>query len=122
MTLRRRKDLYVKHFGFQRSRTFRPGKPQSIRDVKAGLAVRLELYPSDSVNAGQKGGEQGVGFKHLAFDAPKLEPAIESLRADGIEPDPITDISKHIPGGRVVFFRDPEGNLIEFLEGYYDEE
>ena len=30
-------------------------------------------------------------FKYLAFDAPKLEPAIES-RADGIEPDPIEDL------------------------------
>ena len=85
-------------------------------------SIRLELYPSDSADADQKGGEQGVGFKHLAFDAPKLELAIQSLRADGIEPDPITDISKHIPGCRVVFFRDPEGNLIEFMEGYRDEE
>jgi hypothetical protein len=36
-------------------------------------SIRLELYPSDSANADQKGGEQGVGFKHLAFDAPKPE-------------------------------------------------
>ena len=110
--------FYVKHFG---SRTFRPGKPNQFVMLKLG-SVRLELFPSYSANAGQKGGEQGVGFKHLAFDASKLEPAIESLRADGIEADPITDISKHIPGCRVVFFRDPEGNLIEFMEGYYDEE
>ena len=112
--------FYVKHFGFQRSRTFRPGKPNRFVMLKLA-SVRLELYPSDSTNADQNGGEQSVGVKHLAFDAPKLEPAIESLRADGIEPDPIVDISKHIPGGRVVFFRDPEGNLIEFIEGYYDE-
>lgn len=113
--------FYVKHFGFQRSRTFRPGKPNQFVMLKLG-SIRLELYPSDSANADQKGGEQGVGFKHLAFDAPKLEPTIQSLRADGIEPDPITNISKHIPGCRVVFFRDPEGNLIEFMEGYRDEE
>ena len=113
--------FYVKHFGFQRSRTFRPGKPNQFVMLKLG-SIRLELHPSDSANADQKGGEQAIGFKHLAFDALKLEPAIESLRADGIEPDPITDISKHIPGCRVVFFRDPEGNLIEFMEGYYDEE
>ena len=113
--------FYVKHFGFQRSRIFRPGKPNQFVMLKLG-SVRLELYPSDSANADQKGGEQPVGFKHLAFDAPQLEPVIESLRADGIEPDPIVDISKHIPGSRVVFFRDPEGNLIEFLEGYRDEE
>ena len=113
--------FYVKYFGFQRSRTFRPGKPNQFVMLKLG-SVRLELYPSDSVNADQKGGEQPVGFKHLAFDASQLEPVIESLRADGIEPDPIVDLSKHIAGCRVVFFRDPEGNLIEFLEGYRDEE
>jgi glyoxylase I family protein len=113
--------FYVKHFGFQRSRTFRPGQPNEFVMLKLG-SIRLELHSSDSANADQKGGEQAIGFKHLAFDALKLEPAIESLRADGIEPDPITDISKHIPGCRVVFFRDPEGNLIEFMEGYCDEE
>ena len=53
---------------------------------------------------------------------PKLESAIEPLRADGIEPDPIQDVGEVIPGLRVVFFRDPEGNIIEFLEGYRDEE
>lgn len=89
--------------------------------LKLGSA-RLELYPSDSANVDQKGGEQVVGFKHLAFDTPKLEPVLESLRADGIEPDPITDVSEHIPGCRVVFFHDPEGNIIEFIEGYRDEE
>ena len=106
----------MKHFGFQRSPTFRAGKPNQFVMLKLG-SVRLELYPSDSANADQKGGEQGVGFKHLSFDAPKLELAIESLRADGIEPDPIEDVSEHIPGCRVVFFRDPEGNIIEFIEG-----
>jgi hypothetical protein len=72
-------------------------------------------------SADQRGGEQTVGFNHLAFDVPKLEPAIASLRAAGMEPDPIADISKHISGCRVVFFRDP-GNVIEFMEGYYDKE
>ena len=62
------------------------------------------------------GGEQGIGFRHLAFEASRLEPVIESLRADGIESDPIIDISHHIPGCRVAFCRDPEGNLIEFVE------
>ena len=77
--------FYVKRFGFQRSRTFRPGKTNQFVMLRLG-SVRLELYPSGAANIDQKGGEQGVGFKHLAFDAPKLEPAIESLRADGIEP------------------------------------
>jgi glyoxylase I family protein len=90
--------------------------------VKLG-SVRLELFRADLAKAEhQKGGEQGIGFKHLAFEAPRLEPAIEALRADGIEPDPIIDMGQVIPGCRIVFFRDPEGNFIELMEGYRDEE
>ena len=114
MTLPRRKDstLSISASG---ARHLSTGQAESICYVKTRLDSTGTL-PSDSVNADQKGGEQRVGFKHLVFDVPKLEPALESLLADGIQPDPITDISKHIPGGRVIFFRDPEGNLFEFLE------
>jgi glyoxylase I family protein len=82
----------------------------------------LELFPTDSAKTEhQKGGEPAIGFKHLAFDVPRLEPAIEALRADGIEPEPIIDMSELIPGCRIVFFCDPEGNIIELMEGYRDE-
>ena len=116
-----REAFYVKHFGFQRSRTFRAGKPNQFVMLKLG-PVRLELYPSDSANVDQKGGEQGVGFKHLSFDAPKLELAIESLRADRIEPDPIEGVGEHVPGCRVVSFAIPKGKLSAFIEGYPGEE
>jgi hypothetical protein len=46
-------------------------------------SVRLELFPTDpaqTVNA--NGGEQVIGFKHLAFEVPRLEPAIAALRAE----------------------------------------
>jgi hypothetical protein len=58
----------------------------------------------------------------MAFNVPRLEPAIEALRADGIEPDPIIDIDELIPGCRIVFFCDPEGNIVELIEGCRDEE
>ena len=48
--------------------------------------------------------------------------AIAALRADGIEPDPIIDLGDVIPGFRIVFFRDREGNILELMEGYRDEE
>jgi catechol 2,3-dioxygenase-like lactoylglutathione lyase family enzyme len=89
--------LFAKHFGFQRSRTFNAGKPNEFIVLKLG-SVRLELFPADSAKTGhQKGGEQAIGFKHLAFDVPRLEPAIEALRADGIEREPIIDMSELIP-------------------------
>jgi len=99
-----------------------PGKPDEYIMLKLG-SVRLELFPTDSaqtVNA--NGGEQVIGFKHLAFEVPRLEPAIAALRADGIEPDPIIDLGDVTPGFRIVFFRDREGNILELMEGYRDEE
>ena len=69
-----------------------------------------------------QGSEQPGGFKHLAFDVPDLDAIIASLKADGIEPDPIIACPAIAPNARIVFFRDPEGNIIELMEGYVDEE
>jgi glyoxylase I family protein len=116
--------FYTKHFGFRRSRTFHRGEPGEFFLLKLG-STRLELFPPDPKNPAAptaQGGEQPVGFRHLAFEVPKLEPVLEALKADGIEPDPIIDAAKVVPGLRIVFFRDPEGNIIELMEGYRDEE
>jgi len=114
--------FYTKHFGFKRSRTFNRGKPNEFFLLKLG-SMRLELFPPNPEQTEVlQGGEQVVGFRHLAFDVPSLDSAIASLRADGIEPDPIIDASHVTPGLRIVFFHDPEGNIIELLEGYQDEE
>ena len=113
--------FYTKHLGFKRSRTFHRGEPGEFIMLKLG-STRLELFPTDSLKvAGANAGEQVVGFKHLAFDVPKLEPLIEALKADGVSVDPIIDCSKVSPGMRIVFFRDLEGNIIELMENYADE-
>jgi glyoxylase I family protein len=118
----RQEAFYSKHFGFKRSRTFNRGQPNEFIMLKLGT-IRLELFPGDAEKmAGGRGGEQTVGFKHLAFDVPKLEPVLDGMRADGIEPDPIIDVGHLGPGFRIVFFRDPEGNVLELLENYRDEE
>ncbi len=71
--------FYTKHFGFKRSRTFHRGEPGEFFMLKLG-SVRLEMFPTDAAKiADAKGGEQPVGFKHLAFNVPKLEPFIEAL-------------------------------------------
>jgi glyoxylase I family protein len=114
--------FYTKHFGFKRSRTFNRGKPDEFFMLKLG-SVRLELFPTDRAKtAGMQGGEQPIGFKHLAFDVPKLEPVLDALRDDGIEPDPIIELPHLASGFRIVFFRDPEGNVLELMEGYRDED
>jgi glyoxylase I family protein len=113
--------FYTKHFGMKRSRTFHRGEPGEFFMLKLG-AMRLELFSNSKANPAEKGGEQAVGLRHLAFDVPKLEPVIEALRADGIACDKIIEVPNVAPGARIVFFRDPEGNIIELMENYRDEE
>ena len=114
--------FYTKHFGFKRSRTFHKGEPNEFFMLKLG-SVRLELFPPGaSVTPADKGGEQPIGFRHLAFEVEKLEPVLESLRADGVEPDKIIELPQLWEGFRIVFFRDPDGNILELMENYRDEE
>lgn len=117
----RQERFYTKHFGFKRSRTFNPGTPGEFILIKLG-ATRLELFPTNSLKvADANAGEQPIGFKHLAFDVPKLDPLIEALKEDGVTCDNIIPCPHIAPNARIVFFRDLEGNIIELMEGYVDE-
>ena len=120
--IKEQEKFYTKHFGFKRSRTFRRGTAEEFFMLKMG-AMRLELFPAHPKIdlEDKKGGEQVVGFRHLAFNVSKLETVIAGLREEGIEPDKIIELPDIVPGFRIVFFRDPEGNILELMEGYRDE-
>jgi catechol 2,3-dioxygenase-like lactoylglutathione lyase family enzyme len=114
--------FYARIFGFKRSRTFKRGEPGEFFLLKLGT-TRLEFFSAKPGTAADAaGGEQPVGFRHLAFDVPKIEPVLEALKAEGIAHDPIMAVPHIDPGCRIVFFRDPEGNIIELMENYRDEE
>lgn len=116
--IKRQEEFFRKHFGFKRVRTFNAGQPNEFFILRLGEAC-LELFPSDTTET--NGGEQSIGFKHLAFEVPNLEDALDALRKDGIEPEEIKDCSAILDGMRVCFFNDHEGNRIEIMEGYADE-
>jgi catechol 2,3-dioxygenase-like lactoylglutathione lyase family enzyme len=106
--------FYTKHFGCKRSRTFNAGQFM----LKMGN-TRLELFSSEHMHASvNKGGEQPVGYKHLAFDVESIDPILAGIRADGMNPGSIIDLGG---GARILFFCDPEGNIIELMEGYKDD-
>ena len=114
--------FYTKHFGFKRCRTFHRDKPNEFFLLKLG-SMRLEFFSAKAgTDAGAKGGEQPIGFRHVAFEVEQLDPIVERLRADNVDLDSIIDCSALVPGMRIVFFRDPEGNSVELMEGYRDEE
>lgn len=111
-------EFYRKHFGFRRARVFNAGQPDEFVMLRLG-AMCLELFSAES---GRTGGEQPVGFKHLAFEVPRLEPAIERLQADGMTVDKIIELGHIAPGLRICFFKDRDGNVLELMEGWQDEE
>jgi glyoxylase I family protein len=110
--------FFCKHLGFRRARVFNHGQPNEFVMLRLG-GVCLELFGAGS---GERGGEQAVGFKHLAFEVDSLDASIAALRADGFEMGKIIDCAHHCPGMRVCFFRDADGNLLELMEGYCDQE
>jgi glyoxylase I family protein len=116
--IKRQEQVFTRHFGFRRARVFNAGTADEFIMLRLGSTC-LELFSARE--SGASPGEQTVGFKHLAFEVPDLEVAIANLHTDGIETEPIIDCGSVVPGLRVCFFLDPEGNRIELMQGYQDQ-
>lgn len=112
--------FYTKHMGFKRARVFNPGTPNEFAMIRLG-GFCLELFPTNAETAAKGHTGTAIGFQHLAFEVDDIEKSIASLNADGIATDNIIDCSNVTPGMRIVFFRDPDGNSVELMEGWKDE-
>ncbi|MCL5269501.1 MAG: VOC family protein [bacterium] len=113
--------FYTRHFGFRRARVFNAGQPGEFVMLRLGSCC-IELFNNGAADPHAIGGEQPVGLKHLAFEVPDLAAAAAALQADGIKTGDFLDCSGIVPRMRVCFFRDPEGNILELMEGWDDEE
>lgn len=113
--------FYTKHFGFRRARVFNPGTPDEFVLLRLGSTC-VELFAAGAASKAGSGGEQPVGFMHLAFAVDDLDRALAALHADGVKTDEIIDCGAVVPGMRVCFFSDPSGNRLELMQGYRDEQ
>ena len=118
--LKRQVAFYTKHFGFTRSRVFNKGTKDEFVMVRLGSTC-IELFQADDEMKSQSGGEQPVGFVHLAFEVDDIEKSVAALHADGVKTDGIIDCGKIVPGMRICFFSDHDSNRIELMQGYQDE-
>ena len=62
--------------------------------------------------------DHGTGYNHIALSVDDLDATLETLAADGIEPEK----PPYRPGGRteghfICFLRDPDGYRIELIDG-----
>lgn len=118
--LKSQERFFTKHLGFRRSRVFNAGTPDEFIMLRLGTTC-LELFSAPASASSLKAVDAPVGFKHLAFEVPDIEATVAGLRADGIATDDIIDCSSIVPGMRICFFNDADGNRIELMQGYKDQ-
>jgi len=116
---RKQEEFYTRFLGFRRARVFNPGRADEFVMLRLGSTC-LELF--DGPDGAATGGEQPVGFKHLAFEVRDLGARVKEMADAGVAMGDIIDCSGVTPGMRVCFFRDPDGNILELMENWADEE
>jgi len=81
--------------------------------LRVGGAMMIEIYAGDQ-SLRETGNNRLNGWRHVALRVESIEEARTHLESAGV---PITDeIRPAGGGGRVLFFADPEGNLLHLVE------
>ena len=107
------KKFYVEKLGLPLIReVYRPERRDYILTLLVG-GVEIELFimenpPSRVTNP------EARGLRHLAFHVENIEPAVAWLKEKGFETEPIR--VDPFTGGRMTFFRDPDGLPLELHE------
>ncbi len=111
--------FYQERLGFKLVRTFRDGGGNVFYMLRLGEFC-LEMFQADEPEAAELL-YGGIGPSHLAFSVEDLDAAVAELAAAGVETGEIIDGSFYVPGLRLCFFNDPDGNRLEINEGMTDE-
>lgn len=91
---------------------WRPERQDHLTMLQAGN-ITLELFSRP--DAPQRVTDpEALGLRHLAFQVDHMEEAVRWLKSLGIETEPIREDS--INGGKMTFFRDPDGLPLELHE------
>lgn len=115
--------FYTKYFGFKRTKVFYAGSEEIVM-IKSGN-VYLELFKSTEVSSNPPSAGAGPkypGWRHICFSVDNLDLKLKEMGSDAkITLGPI-DMSSSVPGMKVCWLSDPEGNIVELNEGYSDDE
>jgi glyoxylase I family protein len=92
---------------------FNDGKspPAFLLELAGGLII--EIYPG-SISTDATGNNQLAGWRHLALRVESIESARDELAKQGVALE--DQLKPAGGGGRVLFFKDIEGNLLHLVE------
>jgi glyoxylase I family protein len=114
--------FYSKHFGFRRARVYAPGPGQVV--VIKSDSLSLELFPAAQERPSSRimgAGPEYPGVRHIAFLVDNLDAKLAEMGGDAKVTLGPLDMGEFIPGMRVAWLSDPEGNIVELNQGYVDE-
>lgn len=114
--------FYTKYFGFKRARVYAPGPDQVVVIKTQGLALELFKAEKDVPEVPKEAGPMYPCWRHVCFLVDDLDAKIAELGEDVTLTLGPVDMSQFVPGMRVAWLADPEGNIIELNQGYKDEE
>ena len=107
------RDFYVNKLGLPLIReVWREERQDFILTLLVG-DVEVELFVEKNPPL-RVTGPEARGLRHLAFRVSDIEAAVAWLHARGIETEPIREDPYN--GGRLAFFRDPDGLPLELHE------
>lgn len=87
----------------------------TLLDTGRGLVELFSFAPGSTQPSGWKPDDLQLGMRHFALRVTGLDAVAEKLRAAGV---PFTIPPVNATGGvRIAFFTDPDGTLIELIEG-----
>ena len=105
------KDWYVEVLGFREVFTDGKSPPAFLLEVADGFMI--EIYQGDT-SLDATGNNKLAGWRHLALRVESIEAARDELTGKGVVfEEPVKPAGG---GGRVLFFRDCEGNLLHLVE------
>jgi glyoxylase I family protein len=116
--------FYTKYFGFRRARVLTGGK-NPIVFLKNPEGVYLELFAAEDespIPPPEANGYRFPGLRHMAFQVDDVDAVLEEMAGDAVISLGPLALDKYAPGWRVVWVKDPEGNIVEIGQGYRDEE
>lgn len=106
--------FYTDALALKRVRVFNEGKDDEFF-ILGRDAFRIELFRKRCDIRNDLG-----SLKHFAVEIPSMDNALALLKEKDISVEKVIDYSNERGVFKVCFVKDPEGNVMEFMEGYRD--
>ena len=83
-----------------------------LHALKSGeVLIKLLEFPENPAASKDALADSAAGFRYLTFWVKDMEAAVAHLRDAGVEL--LSDILSRVPERKTIFFKDPDGNLLE---------